>query len=120
MENFSFEEKEEEILPSDNIEIKEKEVQILTLEKIQSFIEETLLQGRKYEVIRNEGNEAGPYLYEIKIEGEGNISYTYQREGDYGKNSSSSTVIYEESETTFPAIVAEYVDGEWRSGNMME
>lgn len=101
----------------------EKELEFIPTPKEVRLIFEKLLEGGKYETLRQLEDEKGLYLWEIKVSKKqkdgGSTEYLYMRERHDVEEFASCTtidVVFLNQEGLFDGgeQIAKYIDGKWR------
>ena len=91
---------------------------IPTPEEVQTVFEQ-LIEGEEYKDGRRLEDEKGLYLWDVIVSKEdGNIEYSYMREGRYLEGQASVTAIHvtffdEAGDPIGGHSVAKYIEGEW-------
>jgi hypothetical protein len=92
---------------------------IPTPEEVQLIFEQ-LIEDGEYKDVRKIEDEQGLYLWDIIVsEKDGDIEYSYMREGQYSEGQASATAIHitffdKEGIPTGGHSVAKYLEGEWK------
>ena len=108
-----------EKIPNSFEEEEEEHESIPTPEEIHSVFEQ-LAGESEYEEVRKLEDEQGLYLWDITVFGEdGDLEYSYMREGQYTEGQASLTAIHvtffdSEGTPVGGHSVAKYINGKWK------